>query len=77
MKRVIYRFETLNTCPGLGEHAYLKKLDRVGPVDERQSFKQPHHFVRRKKLKYATHEKLRVTRDIRHMTRDMLHMLGV
>ena len=37
-----------------------KKLDGVGPVDNRPSTNKLHHFVR----------KLHVTHDMRHMTRD-------
>ena len=44
--------------------AVLKKLDGVGPVDNRPSTDKLHHFVRKKIKKY-------VTCDTRHVTCDM------
>ena len=41
----------------------LKKLDGVGPVDNRPSTEKLHHFVQKK-----------MTYDIWHVTRDMWHV---
>ena len=48
------------------------KLDGVGPVDNRPSTHELHHFVQKKKIKKIND----VTRDMWHMTRDTWHVWG-
>ena len=56
-----------------------KKLDGVGPVDNRPSTDKLHHFVHKKKKKksdtwHVTRDMWHVTCDMWHVTRDTWHM---
>ena len=63
-----------------------RKLDGVGPVDNRPSTNKLHHFVKKlkiKKLWHVTHDMWHVisdtwhvTCDTWHMTHDMRHVVG-
>ena len=59
---------------------FTKKLDGVGPVDNRLSTDKLHHFVRKKKRKKKKKKKnvpcdtWHVTRDTWHVTRDTWHV---
>ena len=48
----------------------FEKLDGVGPVDNRPSTDELHHFVQKKRRQKKWH----VTCDMWHVTRDMWHM---
>ena len=50
-----------------------KKIDGVGPADNRPSTNKLHHFVQRKKI---TCDTWHVTRDMWHWTRDTWHVWG-
>ena len=50
-----------------------KKLDGVGPVDNRPSTDKLYHFVQKKK-KIVTHDMWHVTRDMWHVTLDTGHV---
>ena len=54
----------------IDETIYVKKLDGVGPIDNRPSTDNLHHFVQKKK------KRKKVTRDMWHVTRDMWHVWG-
>ena len=56
---------------------FVKKLDKVGPVDNRPSTNKFHNFVKKKKMKigHMTHDMWHVTCGTWHMTCDMLFRL--
>ena len=60
--------------------AVAKKLDRVGPVDNRPSTDKLHHFVKkkkrkkRKKMSHVTHDTWYMTHDTWHMTCNLWHV---
>ena len=49
----------------------VPKLDGVGPVDNRPSTDELHHFVGKTKL-HVTHDMWHMTCDMWHVTHDML-----
>ena len=51
----------------------MKKLDGVGPVDNRPSTDKLHRFVQKKKIGHVTCDTWQVTSDKWHMTHDMWH----
>ena len=52
-----------------------RKLDGIGPVDNRPSTDKLHHFVKKKYIYiHVTHDMWHVTRDMWHVTSDMLHV---
>ena len=56
-----------------------RKLDGVGPVNNRPSTDKLHHFVRKnkKKIWHRTYDMWHVTRDTWHITRDMFGGLNI
>ena len=53
----------------------IKKLDGVGPVDNRPSTAKLHHFVRKKEeTKIVTCDTWHVTCDMWHVTHDTWHV---
>ena len=53
-----------------------RKLDGVGPIDNRPFTDKLHHFVRKKKTKKMTCDMWYVTRDTWHVTCDMWHIVA-
>ena len=57
---------------------YSRKLDGVGPIDNRPSTDKHHHFVRKRKKEkkkwHVTYDTWHVTRDTWHVTCHIWHM---
>ena len=57
---------------------FANQLDGVGPVDNRPSTNNLHHFVKKKKMTcdtwHVTRDKWHVTRDTWHITHDTWHV---
>ena len=70
-----YTFENVSHLNWSDCFLLVKKLEGVGPIDNRPSTDKVHHFVPKIIIKkwHVTHDILHVTRDTWHMTGDTWH----